>query len=382
MESNGKKKIAVLQPFIGNIYRGNETFFMEITNYLKQYYDIDIYSTGSDESVKDMIVVVECKMGKIYRKYEELCKSSPLLSRLLNCSRYVYFLQPRTFFLRKFSKKVYRKYLRHKKYDLIFPGGGKEGVEQAIKYRKNHGTPVIYTGGGGIGPGDWRVLKQKPDKYIAISTIQCDWARQYWSKVCMIPNGVTLSRFKGKMTQEKFCINKGHKLVISVGHLDTDFKRHQLAIYAVAELADVDLLILGKGEAESEFLELANKIMHGRCLIMNVNYMEMPYYYKSADLFTLPSIGEPFGIVYIEAMACGLPVVATDDEVRREIIDNAGILCDVENRDEYAAAIREALDKDWGDLPQKRASVYDYNVIGEQYHQLIEELICQHPYHD
>lgn len=217
--------------------------------------------------------------------------------------------------------------------------------------------------------------------YIAISSKQEQWARQYTSNVCMIPNGITLTRFRMEQKDNVLTVNPGHKLVISAGHLDTDFKRHQLAIEAVARLPHVDLLILGNGESKDYFQKLGTEKMPGRIQIKSVHYTEMPAYYKSADLFTLPSLGEPFGIVYIEAMACGLPVVAPDDEVRREIIKDAGILCNVENPEEYASAIKKALEISWGDIPRKRAEKYDYNVIGEQYHQLIENLIRKYPYH-
>lgn len=377
-----KKRIAVTQPFIGNVYRGGETFFMEITTYLSKYYDIDIYGTSIDETVRDMMVIVECKQGKLFRWYQRAYSTKPTLKKILNSSRYLIFLQPLVWYNRKFSKKVYRRYLKHKKYDLIFPGNGSEAVKQAVKYRRKHGTPVIYSGGGGIGPGEWKVLKLKPDKYICISSQQMRWAEQYWHQVCLIPNGVMLSRMEEKMKEERFCIQKGHQLVISVGHLDTDFKRHQLTIKAVAKLQDVDLLILGKGEAEEEFEALANDIMPGRCVIKSVHYTETAHYYRSADVFALPSRGEPFGIVYIEAMSCGLPVVATDDEVRREIVGDAGILCNVENIEEYAEAIKTSLAIEWKEKPRKRAENYDYRVIGEKYHELIEDLMRQHPYHD
>lgn len=377
-----RKRIAVLQPFIGNVYRGSETFFMEITKYLSKYYDIDIYGTNTDKTVKDMMIVVNTEKSRFCMWYEKKYNNSPKLRWLLNCSRYVIFLQPLAFFNRKFSKKVYYDFLRHKKYDLIFPGNGEEAVRQVIRYRKKHGTPVIYQGGGGIGPGEWKVLRLQPDTYICVSSKQLEWAKKYWSEVCMIPNGITLSRFQDEMNKDKFYINKNHKLVISVGNLDTNFKRHQLEINAIAKLKDVDLLILGKGEEEQELRALAEEKLSGRYVVKGVNYMETPYYYKSADLFTLPSRDEPFGIVYIEAMACGLPVVATDDEVRREIIGDAGIVCNVEDADEYANAIDRALNTSWGELPKKRAERYDYSIIGEQYHQLIEKLIQQHPYHE
>nr|AIA89301.1 Glycos_transf_1 [uncultured Nostoc sp.] len=67
-----------------------------------------------------------------------------------------------------------------------------------------------------------------------------------------------------------------------------------------------------------------------------------------ADVFALPSLGEPFGIVYVEAMAAGLPVVAPDDNIRREIIGEAGILCNCKIAKEFANALDRAMNKSGG----------------------------------
>lgn len=236
-------------------------------------------------------------------------------------------------------------------------------------------VPFFCQGGGGIGPCEWWALKTKPDKYVCISTEQYRWAAQYYDKIELIPNGVYVSDYNIQMNKQKFTINEGHKLVLCAGHLDISFKRHQLAIAAVSKLHNVDLLILGYGEAKAELEQLGDKLMPGRLKILGVPHTEMVYYYKSADVFTLASLKEPFGIVYIEAMASGLPCVTTDDETRREIIGNAGYTCNVENPDEYAEALGKALCTDWGEKPEQRAALYDYDIIGKKYVDLIEEII-------
>ena len=98
---------------------------------------------------------------------------------------------------------------------------------------------------------------------------------------------------------------------------------------------------------------------------------------KSKELFTLPSWGrEAFGIVYVEAMASGLPVVAPNDPPRREIIGDAGIFVnDVNDQQNYGDAIQKALSKKWGDIPRKQAEKFSWDKIAAQYEKLFKQLL-------
>ena len=51
-------------------------------------------------------------------------------------------------------------------------------------------------------------------------------------------------------------------------------------------------------------------------------YPELLYYYNAADLFVVPSLSESFGLVYIEAMACGVPSIGTDVTAIPEVISS------------------------------------------------------------
>ena len=94
----------------------------------------------------------------------------------------------------------------------------------------------------------------------------------------------------------------------------------------------------------------------------------MPEVYRGADVFTLPSWErEAFGLVYLEAMASNLPVVAPDDESRREIIKDAGILVGVTDVDLYAKALKEAAEKNFGDKPRRQAEKFSWDKISKEY---------------
>ncbi len=117
------------------------------------------------------------------------------------------------------------------------------------------------------------------------------------------------------------------------------------------------------------------KLGKERFELISVPYQKMPEVYRGADVFTLPSkSSEAFGNVLVEAMASGLPVVATDDPIRREIVGDAGILVDPTNVDSYSSALREALSKDWGGLPRKQAENFSWDIIADNYISLLSSL--------
>jgi len=73
-------------------------------------------------------------------------------------------------------------------------------------------------------------------------------------------------------------------------------------------------------------------------------------------------------------MATGLPVVATNDPIRHEIVGDAGILVDPTNTEEYAEALQKALDTNWGNKPRKQAEKFSWDEIAEKYDNLFKEL--------
>lgn len=96
---------------------------------------------------------------------------------------------------------------------------------------------------------------------------------------------------------------------------------------------------------------------------------EIPLWMNACDIFVLPSLHESFGIVQIEAMACGKPVVATRNGGSEEIItsDTHGLLCRPADPADLAEKIKEALLRTWdSDKLTEYAAGYTWeNVAGE-----------------
>jgi glycosyltransferase involved in cell wall biosynthesis len=102
----------------------------------------------------------------------------------------------------------------------------------------------------------------------------------------------------------------------------------------------------GPGRDRVEAL-IARLGLGGRCEFAgSLCYAEMPRAYRSADVFVLPSIAMPdwqeqFGMALIEAMACGVPAIATYSGAIAEIAGEAAVLCQPND----FTALYEALGK-------------------------------------
>ena len=361
-----KKKIAIIAPYLGMIDRGAESFVKEIADLLAEYYEIDFFTITGKTELPGNNIGIPIKHSFLFIIHERIFNRFKLYRKVI---WKLYYLIPDIITQFKFSRVVYHKYLLCKQYDLIFPNNGIWGVVYAQKLRKQKGTPFIYTGHGGVGEGEKLILKRKPNMYICLTERQYTWARQYSDKICVIGNGVDTKKFHRHKADHL------PKLVLSVGAL-TEFKRHELTIKALQYIPDVNLLILGKGELERELVGLAKKLLGDRCIIKSASYEDMPFYYENADLFVLPSSkGEAYGIVYLEAMASNLPIVAPDDSMRHEIIGDAGLFCDVTNPKEYGRCMELALNKQWGDIPLETAKKHDWSEVSKKYIEVIEGLI-------
>lgn len=155
-------------------------------------------------------------------------------------------------------------------------------------------------------------------------------------------------------------------LFISVGSLIKN-KSFDLTIKAFAEVVQEDpnakLIIVGDG-AEKKNLNL---------LVQQLNIQDsvefkgivpnnkLPRLYQACDCFVLPSKFETFGVVYLEAMACGIPVIATRCGGPNEFVNNSnGILVDVDDQEELVVAMKRMIKS--SDFEPSKIKEYAYNI--------------------
>ena len=123
-------------------------------------------------------------------------------------------------------------------------------------------------------------------------------------------------------------------------------------IQAIKKLSDRDdfrLLVVGDGDLRDSYQSMVDSFGLGKKIIF-VGYLsdnELPKYYSIADMFVLPSIDktEAFGIVYLEAMASGVPVIGSDLAGVRSVIDKKknGLLVKPGSVDNLASMIQYLL---------------------------------------
>lgn len=209
------------------------------------------------------------------------------------------------------------------------------------------------------------------------------------TKFCEIPFGIDTDKFTPG--PEKKSGNK----VLFVAALDQAhyFKGLEVLFQALKIIKDnwmnpdISLDVVGDGDLRKYYLELALKFGVSEMVSFagQVSQFELIKYYQAANVFVLPSInrGEAFGLVLVEAMSCGTPVVASDlPGVRRVFADREqGLVCPVNNPEKLAEKICEILDypdraKGMGQAARKLSKEnYDWRVIGRKLNQEYENLL-------
>jgi len=150
------------------------------------------------------------------------------------------------------------------------------------------------------------------EKYIETSAV----LQAHREKCHVIPLGIPLERFHSPDPHIVDWIRNqyGPSIVVAVGRL-VHYKGFEHLVRAMKKV-DGHLLLIGNGPLRAELEALTRSLgIHERVTILSGVADVVPYYH-AADVFVLPSINrsEAFGLVQVEAMACGKPVVNTQLE--------------------------------------------------------------------
>lgn len=157
----------------------------------------------------------------------------------------------------------------------------------------------------------------------------------------VIPNGVDLTLFRKYDRHEvrrKYNFPEDAFIVIFVGQ----FVQRKGVVQLVKALESINedrikAIFAGSGPEQPHYI---NTIFQG-----TIPHDKLPEYLSAADIFVLPTYNEGCSNAIVEAMACGLPVLSSDLEFNKDILNSANsILFNPDNIGEIAAAIRRMMD--------------------------------------
>ena len=211
---------------------------------------------------------------------------------------------------------------------------------------------------------------------IAVSDLARRWQMEaLGSDAVEIPNGVDVQAIASAPRLPGY--PRPGKTVLFLGRFDEPRKGMAVLLGALPALVrshpDVEILVVGRGD-EDELREQAGALAGHLRFLGQVDDAVKASALRSADVYCAPHTGgESFGIVLVEAMAAGTPVVASDlHAFRRVLLDGeAGRLVAVGDPDALGAALIEVLDDDAererlvaaGTLAVQR---YDWSVVARQ----------------
>ncbi|WP_165442979.1 glycosyltransferase family 4 protein [Senegalia massiliensis] len=187
----------------------------------------------------------------------------------------------------------------------------------------------------------------------------------------IVMNGYDEELFKPMNLDRKkilnnFGVNTSPDYIVSFAGKLTHFKGVDVLVKAAKtynnsiEGKTVATLIAGNGELYSELVELKDRLSIKNLFFLgHVSQKKLVDLYNIADVSTVPSRVEPFGLVAIEALGCGTPVVVTNQGGLVDFInDDVGTLIDVDDDMELASAIKNELTRNDKEERSKRCYKY------------------------
>jgi len=315
---------------------GIETYYWEVSKVLKQLsYKVELI-TGNGKCVKYEDIDVKqfnfTPRDKIINLGNRFRKLGERVSFFLNA---------------KF-------YLRNKKYDIFLIHKPFDFFVCYFMKKWNPNIKTIFISGGEDFYGLDRFFSKYVDFMFAVSISNAKKIQnRYKREVKVIPNGVDIDKFKPDLYQKDILKQKYNlqdkKVLISVGRI-VGWKGFQLVIESLKELKDYSYVLIGDGEYLESLKILAKKEnVENRVFFLGlIDNKELPKYLNIGDIFVQPSIGhEAFGITIVEAMASGLPVVASKNGGIVDILTNSntGYMFEIGNKKEMIIFLKKCYEK-------------------------------------
>lgn len=218
---------------------------------------------------------------------------------------------------------------------------------------------------------------RKLDGKIAVSKPAMEFISKHFpGDYQIIPNGINLEHFSAEVPPiERFCDGKWN--ILFVGRLERrKGLRYLLGAYKKVkkELPNSRLIVVGAGKRRKYEKLVTKANLEDVVFTGYVPNEDLPIYYHTADLFCAPATGEEsFGIVLLEAMAVGKPVIASDIAGYASVLTNnaEGFLVPPKNANKLAEALLmmmtdKKLRQQMAGRGRMKAQEYDWSHIAQR----------------
>ncbi len=228
----------------------------------------------------------------------------------------------------------------------------------------------------------FKLIFKKADMILPISHYLADFARSMGgNNIHVLPNGVDLENFRNDMREEEkrslketLGIQDGNVVLVTTSRLVLKNGMRDV-IVALSYLPEkYKFLIIGDGELREELIKLSEELnVSSRVSFVGfLPHNEIPLYFSVSDIFIRTSLSEGLGNSFLEAMAFGLPVIATPVGGIVDIVQDGvtGLLVPPKSPEKIKEAILRLEDKQLADSLRSAAktnvvSRYDWNHIAQ-----------------
>ena len=207
-------------------------------------------------------------------------------------------------------------------------------------------------------------------------------------QVKLLPNTFNAQAFqissKPSLLLDRYQIEYQKAIILTVARLDSTerYKGYDQIIKALpqikAEVPDIHYILVGKGNDKSRIEKLIHDLNLEACVTLTgfIPDEELCDHYNLCDVFAMPSKGEGFGIVYLEALACGKPTLGGNQDGAIDALcqGELGALVDPDNIDEIARTLVQILQGTYPNplmyqpqaLRQKVIEVYGFQAFQDK----------------
>jgi glycosyltransferase involved in cell wall biosynthesis len=207
----------------------------------------------------------------------------------------------------------------------------------------------------------------------------------YEGPTFVLPNAVHLEQYGVREKRADLIARyhlQGKRVLLTVGRLDAAerSKGFDEVLDVLRDLPeDVVYMIAGGGNDAPRLQKRARELGVASRVVFTGIFLEdeKPDLYNLADVYVMPSRGEGFGFVFLEAMACGVPVIASKLDGGREALLNGqlGLLVDPTNPAEIRAAIMETLERGKRGVPPELAH-FSFENFATRSKEIIAQVIA------